>query len=83
MITCRDMAELLFDLISSEVPPERHGQIEQHLRTCPSCVAYLETYRLTIALTRQLPRSELPTQQEARLWATWTQYIENLNPTGG
>jgi hypothetical protein len=29
---------------------------------CPPCVTYIETYRLTIQLTRQLPPKPIPPQ---------------------
>jgi anti-sigma factor RsiW len=60
MITCRELAELLFDIASGQLAPEYREHVEEHLNLCPSCVAYLESYRLTIQMTRQLPRSPLP-----------------------
>ncbi len=60
MITCRELVELLFDFDSGQLPADRRGHVEEHLRLCPSCVAYLEGYRLTIQMTRQLPRPPLP-----------------------
>ena len=60
MITCRELAELLFDLVDSQIPPPHREDVEQHLRLCSSCLAYLESYRLTIRMTRQLPRPPLP-----------------------
>jgi anti-sigma factor RsiW len=59
-MTCRDLIELLIDYVSDELPPERRQYLEQHLSLCPPCLAYLETYRLTIKLTRQLPRCAPP-----------------------
>ena len=60
MITCRQLAELLIDFVSGSLPPEHHQRIEQHLQACPPCVTYLETYKITIQLTRQLPCQPLP-----------------------
>jgi anti-sigma factor RsiW len=54
-ITCRQLVELLIDFITGELPPEHQQRIEKHLRECPPCVTYVETYRLTIQLTRRLP----------------------------
>jgi anti-sigma factor RsiW len=69
MITCRELAELLIDFVAGELSPERRAQLEQHLQCCPPCVAYVETYRLTITLTRRLPCAPLPPQLEQRLRA--------------
>jgi anti-sigma factor RsiW len=60
MITCRELADLLFDFTSGRLPAEYRELVEQHLRLCSCCVAYLESYRLTIEMTRQLPRPPLP-----------------------
>jgi anti-sigma factor RsiW len=69
MITCRELVELLIDFIADELPPERRQHIEHHLQKCPPCVAYLETYRATIKLTRQLPCGPVPPELLARLRA--------------
>ncbi len=60
MITCRELAELLFDFVAGQLPPEHREHVERHLDLCPSCVAYLEGYRLTVQMTRQLPCPSLP-----------------------
>jgi anti-sigma factor RsiW len=67
MITCRELAELLIDYVSGDLPPEHCERLAHHLRLCPPCVAYLETYRLTIKLTRRLPDAPVPTQLKERL----------------
>lgn len=67
MTTCRELAELLIDFVSGDLPPEERSRLEQHLKVCPPCVAYLETYELTIKLTRQLPCQPMPAPLEARL----------------
>ncbi len=69
MITCRELAELLFDLVAGQLPPEHRENVEQHLGLCPSCVAYLEGYRLTVQMTRQLPRPTLPPELARQLLA--------------
>jgi anti-sigma factor RsiW len=67
MMNCRELAELLIDFVSGDLPEEQRARIEQHLGRCPPCVTYLETYRLTIRLTRRLPCSPLPPELEHRL----------------
>ena len=60
MITCRQLAELLLDFSSGELPAQERERVETHLRLCSCCVAYLESYRCTIQMTRGLPRAPLP-----------------------
>ncbi len=69
MITCRELADLLFGLTSGCLRSEQQAHAEEHLSSCPSCAAYLESYRLTIRLSRQLPRLALPVHLARRLRA--------------
>lgn len=62
-MNCRELAELLIDYVAEELSPERRRHLEQHLKLCPPCDAYLKTYRLTIKLTRRLPRDMPPPPQ--------------------
>jgi len=41
----------------------------EHLCRCPPCVTYVETYQVTVRLTRKLPRPALPPDLEQRLRA--------------
>lgn len=60
MITCRDCVELLFDFTADQLPVDHREHVEQHLTICSCCVAYLESYRLTIQMARQLRSKHLP-----------------------
>jgi anti-sigma factor RsiW len=60
MITCRAVVEQLHDLVSNHLPPERRARVEEHVRLCPGCHAYLESYQVTTALGRRLPTAPLP-----------------------
>lgn len=51
-VTCEALITFLFEYLSGELAPEREREVEEHLAACPSCVAYLETYRQAIALGR-------------------------------
>ena len=66
-VNCRELAELLIDFVSGECCPELRAEIEQHLKRCPPCVIYVETYRLTITMTRKLPPVPMPPQLADRL----------------
>ena len=66
-ITCRDLAEFLHDFVSGELPPEQRERFERHLAECPPCLVYLETYQITIRLTRSLKNTPLPPDVACRL----------------
>jgi anti-sigma factor RsiW len=69
MMTCRELTELLLDFVSGELPKDKMEHIQAHLNVCPPCLAIMNTYRLTIQLTRRLPCSPLPPPCEQRLRA--------------
>ncbi|MEP6770127.1 MAG: zf-HC2 domain-containing protein [Acidobacteriota bacterium] len=52
-ITCRELIEFLYLYLGGELPSERVAEFDRHLNVCPSCVAYIETYKETAALGRQ------------------------------
>jgi anti-sigma factor RsiW len=67
MRTCRNLAELLLELIDDSLSPQQRESVERHFRQCPSCVAYVESYRVTVRLAKQLPRTPLSPRLTRRL----------------
>lgn len=51
-LTCRQLFDFLADYVDSTLPAPQRDEFERHLRACPSCVAYVDGYRRTIALGR-------------------------------
>lgn len=51
-MTCRDFITFLRDYLEEDLPPAEKARFETHLEICPSCAAYLENYRHTVALTK-------------------------------
>ncbi len=66
-IDCSRLADLLLDFVSGELPDDQRELLEAHLKACPPCVVHVETYRVTISLTRKLPCRSLPPDFERRL----------------
>ena len=66
-VDCSKLADLLFDFVSGELPDDQRELLEAHLKACPPCVVHVETYRVTITLTRKLPCHALPPEFERRL----------------
>jgi anti-sigma factor RsiW len=67
-MTCRECAELLLEFLDGELSADAALRIQRHLEACPPCVTFVETYRITVTLTRQLPCAELPPDVAQRLW---------------
>ncbi len=66
-IDCRQLCELLFDYVNDDLSEERRAVLEAHLKVCPPCVVHLETYRITITLSRKLPCRPMSPECERRL----------------
>jgi anti-sigma factor RsiW len=83
MITCRELVDFLLDYVSGELSQEHKDLVEKHLTGCPPCFTYLETYQMTIKLTRQLPCQPLPPQLAQRLRRALEEIRgENQGPCG-
>ena len=62
-LPCTEIIGFLADYLDGELTPERKSEFDRHLAVCPSCVAYLETYRETIRMAKaaeELPVDEVP-----------------------
>jgi len=52
-LTCREIADFLMAYDDGELPPPERAVFDAHLAVCPDCVAYLQSYRATVALGKQ------------------------------
>jgi anti-sigma factor RsiW len=52
-ITCRELITFLNAYLASELAADRVVEFERHLSVCPSCVAYVRTYREAVELGRR------------------------------
>jgi anti-sigma factor RsiW len=55
-VTCAQAVALLAGYISGEMKAADRLAFESHQHTCPDCVAFMQTYRKTIELTRSFLR---------------------------
>src|SRR5439155_11898643 len=58
-IECRQIAELLGDYFDGTLPRHTVELLEWHIDGCAPCVAFINTYRTTIAVTRKLPEGAI------------------------
>lgn len=68
-ITCQELADLLMDFVANELPAEHRAVVEEHLCSCQGCHVYVETYQITIQLTRRLQCQPLPDRLAQKLRA--------------
>lgn len=67
MITCKEIAELLMAYCDGDLPKEYCDLICQHIRLCGPCNNYVESYQITVRLTRTLPMTAVPEHLMDRL----------------
>ena len=51
-ITCRQLIDFIVDYIEGALDDMSRKDFERHLAVCPSCRAYLASYRETMSLAR-------------------------------
>ena len=70
-LPCTEIIGFLADYLDDALSPERRFEFDRHLAVCPSCVAYLETYKETIRMAKadDLPVEDAPDELIAAIIA--------------
>jgi anti-sigma factor RsiW len=55
-VNCREFVDFLMDYVEQDLAAGQRRIFEGHIEDCPSCGTYLETYRETVRLGRELCR---------------------------
>ena len=56
-LTCEELVDMLLDYVGGELSPEQVAAIKAHLCDCPPCVHSVESYQVTIRISRALPKT--------------------------
>lgn len=67
MLRCRDVGKLLYDYVEGLLDPELGRKLEEHLADCPACLAFINTYRQTINLSKELRSIDMPSELHQKL----------------
>ncbi len=43
-MTCRDLVDFLADYLDGSLPADVRAHFDRHLKACPPCIAFLNTY---------------------------------------
>ena len=66
-MTCKETIAVLSDYLDALCGPELMAELENHLRDCAPCRAYLATFRRTRDLTHRAGQVEMPPEMKSRL----------------
>lgn len=67
-MNCQQILDLLVDYLDGELDPAMAGQLETHLKQCPECVEFIDTYCQTSTICRQALSVDMPAPHKASLF---------------
>ena len=56
MITCREFVDFLMGYLDRDLSPAQRAEFERHIADCPPCEVYLDQYRDTLRLEKEICR---------------------------
>ncbi len=77
MFSCRAATQLMTEAREGALTGARRVRFATHLVICKGCRAYRRQLDLTVAVTKEVPREEVPVEIEDRLVAAF----RAANPT--
>ncbi len=64
---CREIITLLADYLDGSLDPGTARSLAAHLEGCAPCVAFVNTYKGTVKVARQLKETDIPPELKERL----------------
>ena len=64
---CQEVVDLLSDYIDGDCAPHVKGLIDTHLADCPNCLAFVNTLRKSLVMSKALSYSDIPKEVRVRL----------------
>jgi hypothetical protein len=58
--TCKQMSALIFNYVNDRLSARLTREFEEHLRICPDCVNFLNTYKKTVSVAGSIGYSAIP-----------------------
>ena len=74
-VTCEQVTGLILEYVSEDLDRATTRAFRSHLRECPDCVAFLNTYKKSIRTARSLRYQEIPAELQRRVRAFLTERI--------
>jgi hypothetical protein len=64
---CDHITDLILDYLTEELDPGTTSEFEKHMRICQDCVAFLNTYKKSVQVTRSLQYEDIPPEMIKRV----------------
>ena len=58
-LTCREVVELVTDHHEHRLAPHERARVDEHLRACPDCAAYVDQLKATIGTVGRLREDDV------------------------
>ena len=65
--SCKSVGAFLMDYIEGRLEPKTVDRFEAHISSCPNCRRYLDQYRETVSLLKEIPIPPIPAELEERV----------------
>ena len=65
--TCKEITGLILGYLNHTLSPSVRRDFERHLRICPDCVNFLNTYKKTVSASRSLRPTAMPAKVRATI----------------
>ena len=77
-VSCRAMTELIADYLNNRLSSRIRRAFEEHLKICPDCVSFLNTYRKTAELSANVEVEEMPDAVRANVLAFLRRKLQRI-----
>ena len=64
---CKDVVKMLSEYIDGECSSEERALIDAHLADCPNCITFVNTFRKSISMAKDLLYVDIPEDLRERL----------------
>ena len=58
--TCKKANDFLTDYVEGRLDEKTARLFEEHIELCPSCDVYLDQYRQTVGMVKEIPNTDVP-----------------------
>jgi anti-sigma factor (TIGR02949 family) len=66
-MTCQRVTAMIQDYLTGELAPEIAAALEEHLRDCPDCTAFISTYKRTTQALQSICYDDIPVEMQSRV----------------